>query len=65
MRADLSEAGLNSKTVSQTIRKKLIFANAIMDSVKEASASDKKTRAIVSGAVSGTIAKRYRLLSII
>lgn len=65
MRADLSEAGITPDTVSQTIRKKLIFANAIMNGTKDTSTSDKKTKAIISGVLSGKIVKRYRLLSMI
>lgn len=62
-RAQLKEAGLSPSSVPPAIKKKLVFANALMQEVKASTSKDKPKKKVAPKILAGSkIIKRYRLL---
>ena len=61
--AELREAGLSPRFVPPVIRKKLVFANALIQEVTESTSKDKPKKKIAPQILAGSkIMKRYRLV---
>ena len=62
-RAELREAGLSPRSVPQVIKRKLVFANALMQEVRQSTSEDKAKRKAAPTTLAGSkILQRYRLL---
>lgn len=62
-RAELREAGLSPRPVPQVIKRKLVFANALMQEVRQSTSEDKAKRKAAPTILAGSkILQRYRLL---
>ncbi|KXJ26065.1 hypothetical protein AC249_AIPGENE6471 [Exaiptasia diaphana] len=60
---ELREAGLSPSTAHPVIKKKLIFANSVMQEVRESTSKEKKNKKIAPAILVGSkIIKKYRLL---